>query len=103
MCEASCQPTIRREKHVDHEAEEQSSLPAAQIRESPTQSWSGAAAVKSRLTRSGRFGALGPGIVVRHGFPRRFAPQIPLVAIKPLHPATRHSPPARRNVFHIFR
>ena len=44
---------------------------------SPTHKRSGAVAVKSRLTRSGRFGAPGAGIVVRHGFPRRFAPQIP--------------------------
>ena len=41
-----------------------------------------------RLTRSGRLCAAGLAIVVRHGFPRRFAPRMPLLAHQPGDPVT---------------
>ena len=62
-------------EHVDHEREERSALPGAQVGEVPDpQRGPAPVAVKSRLTRSGARCAWGSGIVVRHGFPRRFAP-----------------------------
>jgi hypothetical protein len=42
---------------------------------SATRSASGRSAVKSRLTRSAGRAAVGSGVVVRHGLPRRLAPE----------------------------
>jgi hypothetical protein len=63
----ACERTTIRAVHVDHEAEAQDALPAAQVR-APT-ARSVRSAVKSRLTRSGRLSAPGSALVVRHDFP----------------------------------
>jgi hypothetical protein len=56
-------------EHVDHEAEVDDSLPAAQVGEIPhQQAVRRLGAVKSRLTRSGRPIASPSRLVVRHGF-----------------------------------
>jgi hypothetical protein len=78
-------------------------LPGPQICEVADHKRSGAVAVKSRLTRSGRFSSAGSEIVVRHGFPRRFAPRIPAARISL---ATRSRPtrsPSRASAACILR
>ena len=68
---------------------------------SATQSRSGPAAVKSRSTRSGRRRAAGSGLVVRHGLPRRLAPQIPLARIN--RSIVQRDRPARLSATHMRR
>ena len=67
---------------VEDEREEHDAFPASGWVMSATQSRSGPLAVKSRSTRSGRRRAAESGLVVRHGLPRRLAPQMPLARIK---------------------
>ena len=62
-------------------SEEHHALPAAQVREVREPQLVRAPAVKSRFTRSGRRRAIGSGLVVRHGLPRRLAPWIPCARI----------------------
>ncbi len=92
-CAASCQPTILRLNTSITNAKY--TIPSQQRRyvKSPTHKRSGAGAVKSRLTRSCGLVAVGSGLVVRHGFPRRFAPDDPVGGHQPLHPAARHALP----------
>ena len=68
-------------EHVDHEAEVHDALPAAQVREirdpQPVRRAGGEVPLDEIRAPGGR----GSAWVVRHGFPRRFAPWIPLAAI----------------------
>ena len=77
MLAASCHPTIILENTSRMNAKYRTPSQQRRYVKSPTHSRFGALAVKSRLTRSGRLAAFGSGLVVRHGFPRRFAPWIP--------------------------
>jgi len=81
MCRASCQPTIIRENTSITQLK--NARPSQQRRyvKSVTHSRSGAAAVKSRMTRSAGRCAPGSAVVVFHGLPRRLAPWMPFAAI----------------------
>jgi hypothetical protein len=88
---------------VEHEGEEDESVPAAQVGDVRDPSRFGLVALKSRWTRSGRLPACGSGRVVRHGLPRRFAPTIPLLRISRCTRQRGTRSPARRSAFHIRR
>ena len=77
MCDANCQPTIRRENTSMTKLKNTTPSQQRKYVKSATQSSSGRVAVKSRLTRSGLRVADASGVVVRHGLPRRLAPWMP--------------------------
>ena len=81
MLDASCQPTIIRENTSITKLKYTTPSQHRRYVKSPTHKRFGALAVKSRLTRSRGRCAFGSGFVVRHGFPRRFAPWIPCARI----------------------
>jgi hypothetical protein len=68
---------------------------------SPTHKRFGSQAVKSRFTRSLGLTAARSGFVVRHGFPRRFAPTIPCSAISRCTRQRGTRSPVRNSAFHI--
>jgi len=74
---ANCQPTIRRLNASMTKLK--NTTPSQQRRyvKSASHNRLGAGALKSRSTRSGGRVALGSGVVVRHGLPRRLAPRMP--------------------------
>ena len=81
MLAASCQPTTIRENTSITKLKYRTPSQQRRYVKSPTQRRFGAFAVKSRLTRSAGLRAAGSASVVRHGFPRRFAPWMLLAAI----------------------
>lgn len=70
---------------------------------SATQRRFGAAALKSRQTRSARRGAVGSGFVVRHGLPRRLAPWIPALRMSRWTVQRATGSPARTSAFQVRR
>jgi hypothetical protein len=103
MCGASCQPTTIRLKQSITNAKKTSPSQQRRWDRSATQSWFGRDALKSRWTRSGRRCACRPGLVVRQGLPRRFAPRIPFARISRCTRQRGACSPARRSAFHIRR
>lgn len=103
MCEASCQPTIMRlNASITNEKNTSPSQQRKYVR-SATHNSLGRLVVKSRSTRSGRRSACGSDLVVRHGFPRRLAPWMPLFFIsRSIRPRPARSP-SRLSAFHIRR
>jgi hypothetical protein len=103
MLPASCQPTTILENTSMMNAKNSSPSQLRRYVKSPTHTRFGALAANSRQTRSGRLAATGSGFVVRHGFPRRFAPWIPCRRISRCTWQRGAVSPARRSAFHIRR
>ena len=74
MFAASCQPTTIREYTSITKLKYRTPSQHRRYVKSQTHRAFGRCAVKSRSTRSGLRSARGSVLVVRHGFPRRFAP-----------------------------
>ena len=103
MLAASCQPTTIRENTSITKLKYRTPSQQRRYVKSPTQRRFGASAVKSRLTRSAGLRAAGSALVVRHGFPRRFAPWMLLAAISRCTRQRGTCSPARASAFHIRR
>jgi len=99
MLPASCQPTIIRENTSITKLKYATPSQQRTCVKSPTHRRLGAGAVNSRQTRSRGRVADGSDLVVRHGFPRRFAPWIPWVAISRCTWQRATCSPARNSAF----